>query len=67
MPYGQANPQTVYQRVTPESALTKVGILNQVYACEEPVKTYISLFVHLAVKDVHLELVSDLTEGSYQC
>ncbi|XP_055604591.1 uncharacterized protein LOC129752834 [Uranotaenia lowii] len=59
-------------RVTPSSAFSKVGVdycgpFNVSYPNRRasPVKCYVAIFVCLAVKAVHLELVMDLTTEAF--
>lgn len=60
------------ERVTPSSPFLKVGVdycgpfyISYPNRRASPVKCYVAIFVCLAVKAVHLELVTDLTTESF--
>ena len=65
--------QLPMERVTPDAIIDKVGAdyaglvcIKQGSVCKPTImKTYISVFISLSVKAVHLELVSDLTSDSF--
>ena len=72
-PVNQLLGQLPAERVTPEAVFAKVGVdyagpfqIKYGHVRKPTIlKAYICLFICLAVKDVHLELVSDLTTEAF--